>query len=85
MNTHLHFALLAEKSENVVTFETDRTNRCEKDVKWRLLTYEHLLICYNINRKYIILLNLIPKGISGTGNYEERFPSPGAQAQGKVN
>ena len=33
MNTHLHFALLAEKSENVVTFETDRINRCEKDVK----------------------------------------------------
>ena len=34
MKTHLHFTLLAEKSENVVTFETDRTNRCEKDVKW---------------------------------------------------
>ena len=33
MNTHLHFALLAEKSENVVTFETDRTNRCEENVK----------------------------------------------------
>ena len=33
MNTHLHFALLAEKSENVVTFETDSTNRCEENVK----------------------------------------------------
>ena len=33
MNTHLRFTLLAKKSENIVTFETDKADRCEKDVK----------------------------------------------------
>ena len=33
MKTHLHFTLLAEKLGNVVTFETNPIDRCEKDVK----------------------------------------------------
>jgi hypothetical protein len=33
MKTNLHLTLLAEKTGNVVTFETDRTNRCEENVK----------------------------------------------------
>ena len=42
-------AKLFETINNTVTFETDEIINCEIIVKRREITYEYLLICYNID------------------------------------
>ena len=61
MKTHLHSITFVEEWNNTVTFETNKTNKCEENVKLRLLTYEHLLIYYNISMKYISTIKPYPE------------------------
>ena len=61
MKTHLHSITFVEERNNTVTFETNKTNKCEENVKLRLLTYEHLLICYNIGKKNIQIFKPYPE------------------------
>ena len=45
----MNSARLSGTINNIVTFETNEVEICEAIVKQRETTYEHLLICYNID------------------------------------